>query len=194
MGRTLDVIGAVGGLLVLSPVFLLTALAVKASDGGPILYRATRVGCDGKLFDMLKFRTMVVDADISGPGITTSGDPRVTPVGRFLRKSKMDELPQLINVLRGDMSMVGPRPEDPRYVESYTHEQRRILAVRPGMTSAASLKYHDEESLLSGENWEIVYRSEVLPAKIEIDLEYIDGRSAAKDLQIVLRTLVSLFR
>ena len=124
-------------------------------------------------FRLYKFRRMVSDADKQGPGITATGDSRITRVGRFLRRTKIDELPQLINVLSGDMSLVGPRPEDPRYVTLYTPEQRRVLAVRPGITSAASLAYRHEEQLLAGADWETVYREEVLPAKLAIDLEYL---------------------
>lgn len=146
------------------------------------------------MFHAFKFRTMVVDADRLGPGITTGSDPRVTSIGRVLRKTKLDELPQLINVLRGEMSLVGPRPEDPEYVAIYSPDQRRILNVKPGMTSAASLEYRDEEAVLSGENWETIYRTEILPAKINIDLEYIDERTVWTDLKIVARTIMSLFR
>jgi len=137
---------------------------------------------------------MVADADKRGPGITATGDSRVTPVGRFLRRTKIDELPQLINVLRGDMSLVGPRPEDPRYVARYTPEQRRVLAVRPGITSAASLTYRHEEQLLSGEDWETVYRTQVMPEKLAIDLAYLQRRTLWSDLVLVFRTVVAMMR
>ena len=171
--RIFDLLAAFGGLLFLSPLFVLVAFAIKLDSRGPIFYRARRIGKDGIPFPLYKFRRMVSDADKQGPGITATGDSRITRVGRFLRRTKIDELPQLINVLSGDMSLVGPRPEDPRYVTLYTPEQRRVLAVRPGITSAASLAYRHEEQLLAGADWETVYREEVLPAKLAIDLEYL---------------------
>ncbi|MFZ1551113.1 MAG: sugar transferase, partial [Anaerolineae bacterium] len=131
---------------------------------------AVRVGQDGRPFRLYKFRSMIVGTDRQGPGITATGDPRITRVGRFLRRAKLDELPQLINVLLGDMSLVGPRPEDPRYVAFYTPEQRRVLSVHPGITSPASLAYRHEEQLLAGEDWETHYRTRVLPAKLALDL------------------------
>lgn len=135
---------------------------------------------------------MVVDADKTGQMVTTQSDRRVTPIGRVLRKTKIDELPQLVNVLRGDMSLVGPRPESPLYVAMYTAEQRRVLAVRPGITSAASLKYRHEEQMLSGPNWEEVYCTEVMPTKLSIDLEYLSHRTVGSDLKLVLDTLKSM--
>jgi lipopolysaccharide/colanic/teichoic acid biosynthesis glycosyltransferase len=187
--RGFDLVAAIAGLVILSPLLLVIGLAVKLQDGGPIFYRAPRIGKDGRPFRLYKFRTMVVDADRRGPGITSNGDTRVTPVGRWLRRTKLDELPQLINVVRGEMSLVGPRPEDPRYVALYTPEQRRILSTRPGMTSAASLAYRHEEELLSGPDWERVYREEVMPAKLAIDLEYLSRRSVWSDLVLILRTI-----
>ncbi|NJO84250.1 MAG: sugar transferase [Blastochloris sp.] len=180
--QALDRVFAAFGLLCLSPLLAVIALRVKRSDGGPILYRARRVGQYGRPFALFKFRSMYVDADRRGPGITTQGDPRVTPIGRWLRRTKADELPQLFNVLIGDMHLVGPRPEDPRYVALYTPEQRRVLDVRPGITSAASLAYRHEEELLSGDDWETTYRTEVMPAKLAIDLEYLRARVSGKIL------------
>jgi lipopolysaccharide/colanic/teichoic acid biosynthesis glycosyltransferase len=152
------------------------------------------VGKNGELFRPFKFRSMAVGADQQGPGITAAGDARVTRAGRFLRRTKLDELPQLINVLRGDMSLVRPRPEDPRYVALYTPEQRRVLAVRPGITSAASLAYRHEEQLLAGADWETVYREQVLPAKLAIDLDYLARRSLWSDLGLIVRTVGSMLR
>ena len=137
---------------------------------------------------------MIVDADRRGPGITAAGDRRVTRIGAFLRRTKLDELPQLINVLRGEMSLVGPRPEDPRYVALYTEEQRQILRVRPGITSAASLAYRHEEQLLSGSDWETQYRQQVMPAKLALDLEYLSRRTMASDLVLIWRTVLAIFR
>jgi len=137
---------------------------------------------------------MVADAFQHGPGITATGDSRVTRVGYFLRRTKLDEFPQLINVLRGDMSLVGPRPEDPRYVALYTVEQRRVLSVRPGITSLASVRFRHEETMLQGEDWERVYREEVLPAKLQIELEYLEHRSVWRDLGIIAQTILALVR
>lgn len=192
--RWLDVAASLTGLAVLSPLFLLLSLYVKIDSPGPVFYRATRVGKDGRLFRLLKFRSMVINADGQGPGITATGDPRVTTAGRMLRRTKLDELPQLINVLKGEMSLVGPRPEDPRYVALYTSEQRRVLAVRPGITSAASLAYRHEEQMLVGADWEIIYREQVMPAKLAIDLDYLARRTLISDIHLIVQTIVAVFR
>ncbi len=192
--RLVDVTASGVGLLLLSPLFACVGLAIKVNSSGPVLFRGKRVGQGGVPFHVYKFRTMVVDAERQGPGITSAGDSRVTRVGRFLRRTKLDELPQLINVLKGDMSFVGPRPEDPRYVALYTPEQRQVLGVRPGITSPASLRFRHEETLLQGEDWERTYREEILPAKLEIELDYLERRWVGKDLMIILRTLWALFR
>lgn len=190
--RLFDIIAAGAGLLLLSPLLLVVALWVKLDSPGPVFYRALRVGRGGTPFRLFKFRSMVVDADRRGPGITTADDARVTNSGRWLRRTKVDELPQLLNVLRGEMSLVGPRPEDPRYVALYTPEQRRVLDYRPGITSAASLAYRHEEQLLSGPDWEQVYREQVLPAKLAIDLAYLEQRSLPTDIRLILRTLAAM--
>ncbi len=188
MRRALDVAVAAVGLVLLWPVLLVVAVAVAVSSPGPVLHRARRVGRGGQPFTLLKFRTMVRDAASAGPGVTASGDTRITPVGRILRRTKLDELPQLVNVLKGEMSLVGPRPEDERYVELYTPEQRRILDARPGITSPASITYRDEESVLSGaEDLEAAYR-ELMAEKIRIDLAYLDRRSVRSDLGVLWRT------
>lgn len=194
MKRLFDVMVSGIGLLVLSPLLLAIGLAVRLTSPGPALYKAKRVGRDGELFTLYKFRSMVADADKQGPGVTTAGDSRVTPVGRILRRTKLDELPQLFNVLRGDMSLVGPRPEDPRYVALYTPEQRAVLRVRPGITSPASVHYRDEERILQGENWETQYMTQVLPAKLALDLEYAQEANLLTDLKIILQTAKALFR
>ena len=190
--RLIDIIGAAVGLLILAPLFVVMAVAIVLDDWGPVFYRATRVGWNGTLFQLYKFRSMRVGADRQGPGITVSGDARVTRVGRLLRRSKLDELPQLINVLRGDMSLVGPRPEDARYVALYSETQRRVLGVRPGITGAASLQFRDEEALLQGPNWEQTYCNEVMPAKLSAELEYLSCRSAWSDLGLIIRTIVAV--
>jgi lipopolysaccharide/colanic/teichoic acid biosynthesis glycosyltransferase len=186
--RTFDVVAAGIGLLLLSPVLVVVALSIKLDSSGSVLYRATRVGRDGKTFELLKFRSMTVDADKQGPGITRAGDQRITRVGRRLRNTKLDELPQLINVLKGEMSLVGPRPEDPRYVALYSAEQRQVLIYRPGITSPASLAYRYEEQILDGADWEATYRTVVMPEKLAIDLDYIATRTLSSDFILLLRT------
>ena len=192
MLRILDILLSAVVLVVLIPLFVVIAIVVKGDSAGPIFYRAKRVGKDGRPFTLYKFRSMVQNADSFGPGITTAGDMRVTPSGAFLRRHKLDELPQFFNVLKGDMSLVGPRPEDPCYVSLYTAKQRRVLRSRPGITSAASLRYRHEESLLSGVDWENVYRTQILPQKLAIDLEYLEHRTMFSDLQLLARTLLSM--
>lgn len=189
--RGFDVVASGIGLVVLFPVFAVIALVVRLNSKGPVFYKARRVGQHNKEFRLYKFRSMVVDAAQKGPGITSAGDTRITAVGRFLRRTKLDELPQLLNVLRGEMSLVGPRPEDPRYVELYTPEQREILQYRPGITSMASFKYRNEEQLLSGEAWEQLYINEVMPAKLTIDLDYARRANLFTDIWLIFRTVIS---
>lgn len=190
--RAFDVAGALAVLIITSPFLLAAAIAVKATSRGPLFYRGPRVGKDGVPFRMLKFRSMAESR--GGPGITRADDPRVTRVGRILRRTKVDELPQLVNVLRGEMSLVGPRPEDPRYVELYSDEQRAVLAVRPGVTSLASLVYRNEEALLTGDDWEEQYRTRIMPDKLRIELDYLRRRTLASDLGIIAKTIGSLLR
>jgi lipopolysaccharide/colanic/teichoic acid biosynthesis glycosyltransferase len=193
--RTLDVVASGTALVVCAPLFLAIAAAVKIGSPGPVLYRARRVGRGGQLFTLYKFRTMGPGAHVSGPPITAEGDSRVTPVGRVLRQWKLDELPQLYNVLRGDMSLVGPRPEDPMYVADYTDEQRRLLSVRPGLTSPATLAYRHEAAVLAAaDDPEVTYREVVLPAKLAIELDYLRKRTLFLDLLILARTVRALAR
>lgn len=187
--RALDLIAASLGLVLLSPLLAAICLWIKLDSPGPVLHRGQRVGKDGRPFHILKFRTMVANAAKLGPGITVGVDPRITRAGRFLRRTKLDELPQLINVVRGEMSLVGPRPEDPRYVAYYTPEQRRVLGIRPGITSPASLIYRDESSLLAGANSEQVYISQILPKKLAIELEYLPRYGFWNDLGVIFRTV-----
>lgn len=194
MKRAFDFLFSAFFLLILSPVFLLIALLIKLDSPGPVFYGAVRVGKDGEPFRLYKFRSMVADAASKGPGITHQGDPRVTRVGYWLRRFKLDELPQLINVCKGEMSLVGPRPEDPRYVALYTPEQRAVLTVAPGVTSAASLRFRHEEQILKGEDWETTYLHEILPTKLQIELEYLKNRTFASDLKIIWQTFLALFR
>ncbi len=191
--RILDLFASILGLIFLWPLFLLLSILIKFTSPGPVFYHALRVGKDGRLFRLYKFRSMQVDADEQGPSITASGDLRITPLGRFLRRIKLDELPQLLNVLKGEMNLVGPRPEDPRYVDLYTLEQRRVLQVRPGITSAASLTYRYEEQVLAGSNWEDVYCNEVMPAKLAIDLDYLSKRTVWTDLRLIFQSVTAMF-
>ncbi len=185
-----DVTVAVVALIVTTPLWLSAALATRALAKGVVLHRARRVGLDGKEFTLYKFRSMHADAVTSGPAVSRRGDPRVTRVGRVLRRTKIDELPQLLNVLRGDMSIVGPRPEDPSYVACYTPEQRRVLDARPGLTSPASVRYRNEEALLAADNDDLdaAYRR-ILTEKLAIDLHYLEHRTVWTDLRVVLQTL-----
>lgn len=192
--RLLDLLASASGLIFLSPLFLIVSLLITLTSRGPVFYRGMRVGKNGKPFRLYKFRTMVVDAEKRGPGITAVGDSRITAVGRCLRDYKIDELPQLINVFKGEMALVGPRPEDPRYVEHYTEEQRKVLEVRPGITSLASLRYRSEETVLVGPQWEQIYVKRVLPDKLAIDLEYLKKKTAWTDLGIILKTLLAVFK
>ena len=192
--RVLDLFLSAIGLLVLSPVLAWIACCIKLTSPGAVLYRQIRVGQNGRPFQILKFRSMLVDAPTPGSGITVSGDKRVTRVGRFLRRHKLDELPQLWNVLRGEMSLVGPRPELPIYVDAYTPQQRLVLSARPGITDPASLAYrHEEEILASHADPEAFYRSEILPDKLARNAAYIQAASLKGDLHIILETLLCSF-
>lgn len=190
--RWFDAPAALAGLVALSPLLLVTAALVKLTSPGPAFHRAERVGKGARRFRLYKFRTMAADAARRGPGITRTGDSRITPLGRWLRRFKLDELPQLINVVLGDMSLVGPRPEDPRYVARYSPEQCRVLGVRPGLTSPASIRYRAEETLLAADDWETVYLNTILPDKLNIELDYLQRRTLLTDLAVVWRTLLAL--
>jgi lipopolysaccharide/colanic/teichoic acid biosynthesis glycosyltransferase len=192
--RAFDIAGAVAGLIVTSPIFLLVAIAVKTTSRGPVFFRGLRIGRNGVPFRILKFRSMGEARGSGHPKITRANDPRVTRVGGFLRRTKLDELPQLVNVLRGEMSLVGPRPEDPRYVELYSEGQRAVLDVRPGVTSPASMVYRNEESLLAGSDWEEQYRTRIMPEKLRIELDYLRRSTLITDLGIIVKTILSLFR
>jgi lipopolysaccharide/colanic/teichoic acid biosynthesis glycosyltransferase len=191
--RGLDIVASAVGLVVLSPVLAAIALAVKRGARGPVLFRQERVGLDGRPFRIVKFRTMRVGA--SGPLVTASGDPRVTGLGRFLRRYKLDELPQLWNVLLGDMSLVGPRPEVARYVRLFPEDYARILQIRPGLTDYAAVEYRDEErTLRTAPDPEAAYTAVVLPSKIALYHRYLDEMSFGTDVRLVLRTLAALLR
>ncbi|WP_306589636.1 sugar transferase [Geothrix sp. 21YS21S-4] len=188
--RVFDVFWSALGLALLWPLLLVAACAVKLEDGGPIFFRQVRVGRGGKPFRIWKFRTMVVDADRQGRAITVGRDPRITRVGAWLRDTKLDELPQLLNVLVGEMSLVGPRPEVPRYVAFYSDAEQAILGLRPGITDLASIKYRSESELLAeAENPDETYVRVLLPDKIRINLAYASRASVASDFLVILATL-----
>lgn len=190
MKRTFDFLAAFLGLVILLPVFALIALWIKWEGGGPVFFQQERVGKGGVTFRMLKFRSMVMNAEQLGQVITIGKDPRITRVGAILRATKADELPQLFNVLRGEMSLVGPRPEVPKYVAQYSPAERAILELRPGMTDPASLKYRDENDLLgSVENPQDYYVTVIVPDKIKVGLAYAQTATLWTDLQTILRTV-----
>jgi lipopolysaccharide/colanic/teichoic acid biosynthesis glycosyltransferase len=188
--RAFDIVFAVVGLIVLAPLGVCAALLIKLADRGPILYRQERVGLGGRLFWILKFRTMRPDADKLGPTVTRDSDPRITQVGAILRKLKLDELPQLWNVLRGEMSFVGPRPEVPRYVARYTAEQRALLDHKPGITDLATLVFRDEQTLLrSAADVEEFYVRHCIPRKFHLNQQYARRANVMEDTLIILETL-----
>jgi lipopolysaccharide/colanic/teichoic acid biosynthesis glycosyltransferase len=194
--RWFDLLACGLGLIALSPLFLLVAILIKLDSRGPIFFRQERVGRFGKAFQIHKFRTMVTDAEMNGLQITVGADARVTRVGRTLRKYKLDELPQLIDVLLGDMSLVGPRPEVRRYVAFYPEEMKDIiLSVRPGITDRASIEYKDENRILGlAEDANRAYVEEVLPVKLGYYVDYVKGRTFLGDLKIIFATLVAIVR
>ena len=192
--RIFDIICSMCGLLFLSPFFIIIVCMIKASDGGLVFYRGVRVGLHGKLFSMYKFRTMVVYAEKIGGPSTAEDDPRITRIGKFLRKCKLDELPQLINVLKGEMSFVGPRPEVKHYVDMFTEEEKSILTVRPGITDWASIWNPDEGSILAGSpDPEEAYMEKIRPKKLKLQLKYVKEHSFSNDMKIILLTLKTIF-
>lgn len=187
--RTFDLGFAIIALLLLSPLFFLGSLLAKLQSKGPVFYKAKRVGKDETLFEMYKFRTMVANADTLGGSLTTYRDTRITPVGRFLRWTKLDELPNLINVIKGEMSLIGPRPEAPNYVKYYTEIQKQVLQVKPGMTGPSQLANRDEEEKLKGQqDAEHYYITELMPKKLALDLHYVATQSIASDIGWLLKT------
>ena len=191
--RAMDIVVSAAALCVLWPVLLLIALAIVVDDPGPVFYRQVRVGRGGKPFRIFKFRTMVVDADKKGLSITVGRDSRITRVGAFLRRTKLDELAQLLNVLCGQMSFVGPRPEVPRYVELYTPYQRQVLLVRPGITDYASIAYRNENDLLAGaDDPERMYIETIMPDKIELNMRYLREISPLADVRLILKTIIAV--
>jgi len=191
--RIFDITVALIGLIILTPVFIVVAILIKLDSPGPVFFKGKRVGQYGKIFYILKFRSMVPDAPQKGATITCKDDPRITRIGRFLRNTKLDELPSLVNVLKGEMSLVGPRPEAPAWVERYTPQQQVVLTIKPGITGLAQIKYRSEEELLSKANWETEY-FQIMHDKLNIDLHYVKNRSFILDIRILLGTVVVLFR
>ncbi|MBU4252059.1 MAG: sugar transferase [Candidatus Omnitrophica bacterium] len=193
--RLFDVVFSLLGLILSFPVFLVVVFLIKKEDGGPVFYQGVRVGRYGRFFKMLKFRTMVVNADKMGGPSTADDDPRLLKVGKFLRKYKLDELPQLINVLKGEMSFVGPRPEVPFYVNMFTDEEKIILKVKPGITDWASLWNSDEGSILAGSlDSEKDYMEKIRPEKIRLQLKYVKGHNLWVDLMIINQTILKILK
>jgi lipopolysaccharide/colanic/teichoic acid biosynthesis glycosyltransferase len=192
--RIFDFISSLVVVILFFPFFIIIAIWILLDSPGGIFYKQIRVGKDGKEFTLLKFRSMTVGADKQGL-ITVGNDSRVTRSGRFIRKTKIDEFPQLINILKGDMSVVGPRPEVPKYVALYTEDQKKVLSVRPGLTDLASLKYFDEQKLLGeSDDPEKTYRNEIMPKKLELNLQYLAQQSLFLDFKLIFSTIFRIFK
>ena len=189
-----DILFSSLGLIVMFPILIFSAIATKLDSQGPALYRGKRIGRYGKPFRIYKFRTMVINAGELGGPSTANDDPRLTKFGKLIREYKIDELPQLINVLKGEMSFVGPRPQVPEDVALYTKEEKSILSVRPGITDWASIKYHNEGEILRGSlDPDQAYIEKIRPGKIKLELEYVRNHSFWIDLKILLKTIKTLF-
>lgn len=194
MKRIFDIVFSFIGIIILLPIFILISLIILFDSKGGIFYRQTRVGKNNKDFKIFKFRTMYPDSDKKGLLTVGSRDNRITKPGYFLRKYKLDELPQLFNVFIGDMSFVGPRPEVRKYVEMYNDEQKKVLSVRPGITDYASIEYRNENDILAkSKNPEQTYIKEIMPAKLELNLKYIREKSTITDLKIIFKTILKIF-
>jgi lipopolysaccharide/colanic/teichoic acid biosynthesis glycosyltransferase len=193
MKRLFDITFSSVGLVAMMPVLLVSAALIKLSDGGPVFHRGVRVGRLGKPFRIFKFRTMVANAEQADWSSTPQDDPRITRVGKLLRKYKIDELPQLINILKGEMSLVGPRPQVPWAVELYTEEERALLSILPGMTDYASIRFSNEAEILRGSsNPDKDYLEKIAPEKTRLGLEYVRNNSLSVDIKIIFATLWSL--
>jgi lipopolysaccharide/colanic/teichoic acid biosynthesis glycosyltransferase len=193
--RAFDFVSSLIGLILVSPVLVTIAILIKKEDGGPVFYRGIRVGRFGKPFRIFKFRTMVLNAEKLGGPSTADDDPRITKMGTFIRKFKLDELPQLLNVLKGEMSIVGPRPEVQLYVDMFTEEEKAILSVRPGITDWASIWNPDEGAILAGSpDPEKTYMEKIRPDKIRLQLKYVRERSFWNDLKIIAQTIVAIIK
>lgn len=195
MKRLFDIAVSFSGLLLCAPLFLFVSLWIRLDSDGPVFFRQERVGLNGRLFSIHKFRTMVVNAEARGPQVTVGQDARITRSGHFLRKSKLDELPQLIDVLAGDMSLVGPRPEVPKYVAHYPVEVRDlVLSVRPGITDSASIEFSNENAMLEGaDDPEREYIQKILPIKLEYCRKYVEQHSLWLDIQLIGRTVAKVW-
>jgi lipopolysaccharide/colanic/teichoic acid biosynthesis glycosyltransferase len=194
MKRFIDILICLPAVVILSPVFMVIAIWIKTDSTGPVLYLQERIGKSGKPFRIFKFRTMRTNADKQGLLTVGGRDPRVTGAGFYLRKYKLDELPQLFNVLIGHMSLVGPRPEVKKYVDLYSTDQRKVLSVKPGITDYASIEYSNENELLArSDDPESTYIKEVMPAKLRLNLKYIQEQSLVTDLRIIFQTLKKVF-
>jgi len=193
--RLFDILVSLLALILFSPMFFVCAIAIKATSRGPIFYRGKRVGKGGDIFLMHKFRSMVINADKLGTDLAPRGDPRVTKFGRFLRRTKIDELPQFIDVLIGKMSIVGPRPESPMYAKYYNDRQKKVLDVKPGIVGLTQIKFRNEELILKDKpNPDEYYIKVLMPEKLEMDLNYIKNQSFFGDIWIVLKTFFVILR
>ena len=197
--RIFDIIGALILLILLSPIILILAIMIKIDSKGPVFYRQERITTYGKIFRIFKFRTMVQNADKVGTLVTVGNDSRITRVGKLIRKVRLDELPQLINVLKGEMTFVGTRPEVKKYVENYTDEMKATLLMPAGITSVASIKYKDEDEILDGakqkgKDIDLAYVEDVLPEKMKYNLEYISKFSFGYDIKVCIDTVIGVFR
>ena len=193
--RLFDICASAFGILILTIPFIIVSIAIKIESKGPVIFKQERVGLNGKHFKIWKFRSMVVNAESKGLQITSKEDSRVTKVGKIIRKLKIDELAQLFNVLFGQMSFVGPRPEVPKYVEMYTEEQRKVLSVKPGITDLASIEYCDENNLLdSSEDPEKTYIEEIMPKKLALNIEYIEKAGFFYDIGLIFKTFARILK
>lgn len=193
--RLFDIVSSSVNILIFLPIFIVTAVLIKLNSKGPVFFRGDRVGLYGKPFRILKFRTMVVNAEKLGGPSTANDDPRITKTGKFLRKYKLDELPQLINILKGEMSFVGPRPEVPLEIDTYNNEEKRVLTVKPGITDYASLTFHNEGEILKGSSDpHQTYREKIRPEKLRLALKYVEKQSFWVDLEIIIQTIRALIK
>ncbi len=197
--RFFDIMMSLILLIILSPIFIILAIWIKLDSKGPVFYKQERITTYGKVFKIFKFRTMVQDADKKGSLITIGEDPRITRIGNKIRKCRLDEIPQLINILKGDMSFVGTRPEVPKYVEKYTDEMKATLLMPAGVTSKASIEYKDEDEIINkylskGEKLDDIYLNKVLPKKMKWNLEYMAKFNILEDLKIMINTLMKVMK
>jgi lipopolysaccharide/colanic/teichoic acid biosynthesis glycosyltransferase len=189
--RLFDFLASFIGIIILSPILIIVSIAIKVDSKGEVMFLQKRVGKDGKPFNIYKFRTMVTDAEKLGKQITVGKDNRITKVGGFLRKYKLDELPQLFNVLKGEMSLVGPRPEVPAYVNLYNEAERKVLSVKPGITDFASIEYKDENEILGKvDNPEEYYINVIMKHKLELNIQYISNNNIFLDIKIIIKTIL----